>query len=180
MCKLTLSMGTGKVMSWLRKCRSGSKGLFSLVTKSVLGVVITSIEPVIQWKQCSDSAYGSSLTFHLWSNETQIARVGSMSGRTKQITKCWNMHCDWFILPLLLPTLTIWFSLDHKRNISDGVRRNGNVLILLTLSSSVTLTPVFYFHQVISALTAVLMTPTLTLSLVKISLKISLSKISGL
>ena len=103
-----------------------------------------------------------------------------MSGRTKQITKCWNMHCDWFILPLLLPTLTIWFSLDHKRNISDGVRRNGNVLILLTLSSSVTLTPVFYFHQVISALTAVLMTPTLTLSLVKISLKISLSKISGL
>ena len=103
-----------------------------------------------------------------------------MSGRTKQITKCGNMHCDWFILPLLLLTLTIWFSLDHKRNISNGVRRNGNVLILLTLFSSVMLTPVFYFHQVISALTAVLMTPTLTLSLVKISLKISLSKISGL
>ena len=31
------------------------------------------------------------------------------------------MHCDWFILPLLLPTPTIWFSLDHKRNVSDGV-----------------------------------------------------------
>ena len=30
-------------------------------------------------------------------------------------------HCDWFILPLLLPTPTIWFSLDHKRNVSDGV-----------------------------------------------------------
>ena len=29
------------------------------------------------------------------------------------------MHCDWFILSLLLPTLTIWFSLDHKQNISD-------------------------------------------------------------
>ena len=84
-----------------------------------------------------------------------------MSRRTKQITKCGNMHCDWFILPLLLPTLTIWFSLDHKRNVSDGVRRNGNVLILLTLSISVTLTPIFDFHQVISALTAALMTPTL-------------------
>ena len=38
--------------------------------------------------------------------------------------------------PLLLPTLTIWISLDHKRNVSDGVvsgvGRNGNVLILQT------------------------------------------------
>ena len=46
------------------------------------------------------------------------------------------MNCDWFILPLLLPTPTIWSSLDHKRNVSDGVvsgvGRNGNVLILLT------------------------------------------------
>ena len=25
------------------------------------------------------------------------------------------------VLPLLLPTLTIWFSLVHKRNVSDGV-----------------------------------------------------------
>ena len=40
------------------------------------------------------------------------------------------MHRDWFILLLLLPILTIWFSLDHKRNVS-GVGRNGNVLILL-------------------------------------------------
>ena len=24
--------------------------------------------------------------------------------------------CDWFILPLLLPTPTMQFSLDHKRN----------------------------------------------------------------
>ena len=28
-------------------------------------------------------------------------------------------HCDWFILPLLLPTPTIWFSLDHKLYASD-------------------------------------------------------------
>ena len=50
------------------------------------------------------------------------------------------MNCDWFILPLLLPTPTIWSSLDHKRNVSDGVvsgvGRNGNVLILLTLIAS--------------------------------------------
>ena len=25
------------------------------------------------------------------------------------------------VLPLLLPTPTIWFSLDHKQNVSDGV-----------------------------------------------------------
>ena len=36
------------------------------------------------------------------------------------------------LLLLLLPTPTIWFSLDHKRNVSDGVGRSGNVLILLT------------------------------------------------
>ena len=46
------------------------------------------------------------------------------------------MHCDWFIILLLLPTPTIWFSLDHKRNVSDRVvsrvGRNGNILILLT------------------------------------------------
>ena len=77
-----------------------------------------------------------SLTFRLWSSENQIVGVGSRSGRTKPITKRVNVHCDWFIVPLLLPTLTIWFSLDHKRNVSDGVvsgvGRNGSVLILLT------------------------------------------------
>ena len=41
--------------------------------------------------------------------------------RTKPITKRGNVHCDWFILPRLLPTPTIWFSLDQKRNVSDGV-----------------------------------------------------------
>ena len=41
--------------------------------------------------------------------------------RTKPITKRGNVRCDWFILPLLFPAPTIWFSLDHKRNVSDGV-----------------------------------------------------------
>ena len=41
--------------------------------------------------------------------------------RTKPITKHGNVHSAWLILPLLLPTPTIWFSLDHKRNLSDRV-----------------------------------------------------------
>ena len=31
------------------------------------------------------------------------------------------MHNNWFILPLLLPTPTTWLSLDHERNVRDGV-----------------------------------------------------------
>ena len=37
------------------------------------------------------------------------------------MTKRGNVHSDWLILPLPLPTPTIWFSLDHKRNVSNGV-----------------------------------------------------------
>ena len=43
------------------------------------------------------------------------------SGRTSPITNGGNVHCDWFILLTLFPTLTIWFSLDHKQNVSDRV-----------------------------------------------------------
>ena len=51
------------------------------------------------------------------------------------------MHCVcWFILPLLLPTPLIWFSLVHKRNVSDGVvngvGRNGNIPIRQRSSDS--------------------------------------------
>lgn len=56
--------------------------------------------------------------FHLWSSKNQIAGVRNRSGTTKPIT---NVHCDWFILPLLPPTATMWFSLVHKWNVSDGV-----------------------------------------------------------
>ena len=72
-----------------------------------------------------------SLTFRLWSSENQIVGVGSRSRRTKPITKRGNVHCDWFILPLLLPTPTIWFSLDHKRNVSDGVVSGIGTLLSL-------------------------------------------------
>ena len=51
----------------------------------------------------------------LRSTENWVVGVGSRSRRTKPITKRGNVHCDWFILPLLFPTPTIWFSLDRKR-----------------------------------------------------------------
>ena len=50
--------------------------------------------------------------------------------QSQKVGTCIN--CHWSILPFLLPTPTIWFSLDRKRNVSGGVGRNGNVLILLT------------------------------------------------
>ena len=40
-------------------------------------------------------------------------------------------HYDWFIHPLLLPTPTIWFSFDHKRNVSDGVASGIGTLFSL-------------------------------------------------
>ena len=53
----------------------------------------------------------------------------------------------------MLPTQTIWFSLEHERNVSDGVvsgvKRNGNVLIPLTSSVGLMTpltTPIFDFH----------------------------------
>ena len=50
----------------------------------------------------------------LRSSESLVVGVASSNRRTKPITKHGHVHCDWFILPLLLPTLTICFSLDHK------------------------------------------------------------------
>ena len=54
-------------------------------------------------------------------SENLVVGDASRNGRTKPITKRGKVHRDWFILPLLFPTPTIWFSLDHKRNVSDGV-----------------------------------------------------------
>ena len=112
--------------------------------------------------------------FRLWSSENQIVGVGSRRGRTKPITKRGNVLCDWFILPLLLPTPRIRFSLDHKRNVSDGVLsrvgRNGNVLILLTPIPSRLWLRFLIFTGSEALFTTPLTTP--TPSLVKTSLKI--------
>ena len=62
-----------------------------------------------------------SLAFCLWSSENQIVRVGSRCGRTNQSQCTFPCFVIGLVLPLLLPTPTIWFLLDHKRNVSDGV-----------------------------------------------------------
>ena len=59
-----------------------------------------------------------SLTFRLWSSENQIVGVGSRSRRINQSRCTFSRFVIGLVLPLLLPTLTIWFSLDHKRNVS--------------------------------------------------------------
>ena len=61
------------------------------------------------------------LTFRLWSGENQIVGVGSRSGRIRQSECTFPCFVIGLVLLLLLPTPTIWFSLDHKRNVSDGV-----------------------------------------------------------
>ena len=48
-------------------------------------------------------------------SENEVVGVTNRSGRTKPITKRENVNCDCFIVPLLLPTQTVWFSLDRKR-----------------------------------------------------------------
>ena len=57
-----------------------------------------------------------SLTFRLWSSENQIVGVGSRSGRISQSECTFPRFVIGLVLLLLLPTPTIWFSLDHKRN----------------------------------------------------------------
>ena len=54
-------------------------------------------------------------------SEKLLERLNDDLVKQKQKDKPIPMHiltlCDWFVLPLLLPTLTIWFSLDHKRDL---------------------------------------------------------------
>ena len=56
----------------------------------------------------------------LWASEDQIVGVGSRSGRINQSQYIFPRFVIGFVLLhlLLLPTPTIWFSLDHKRNLS--------------------------------------------------------------
>ena len=58
------------------------------------------------------------LTFRLWSSENQVVGIGSRSTRINQSRCTFSRVVICLVLTLLLPTLTIWFSLDHKRNLS--------------------------------------------------------------
>ena len=113
----------------------------------------------------------------LRSSEDWVVGVANKSGRTKPITKRGNVHCDWFILPLLLPTPTIGFhEIISGRGVFSGVGRNwkrsdssdsDSVALMISLATSI-----FDFRWVISVLTTprTTPTPTPTPSLVKTSL----------
>ena len=62
-----------------------------------------------------------SLTFRLWPSENQIVGVGRRSGRINQSQCSFPRFVIGLVFLHLLTTRTIWFSLDNKRNVSDGV-----------------------------------------------------------
>ena len=62
-----------------------------------------------------------SLTFRLRSSENQTVGVGRRSRRINQSQCTFSRFVIGLVLLLLLLTTTIWFSVDHKRNVSDGV-----------------------------------------------------------
>ena len=84
--------------------------------------------------------------------------------KDKTITMFDSGHCNWLVLPLLLPAPTTEFSLVHKRRSRKRNRKkwkrsdssDSDSVELMTLLT----TPIFDFHQVISSL----MTPTTTLT----------------
>ena len=69
----------------------------------------------------------------LRSSENWVVVVTSGSGRTKLITKRGKVHCAWFILPLLLPTATICFSLDCKLRLHFYIRKLSFALHIDTI-----------------------------------------------
>ena len=85
----------------------------------------------------SDSAYDSTSSFTINWKLQQVIEVSSRSGRTKPLTKHESMHCEWFFLPLLLPTPTIWFSLDHKGNVSDDSSDSDSVALIAPLTTPI-------------------------------------------
>ena len=107
------------------RCRSRNLRLVFTIDRVGVGVVIRSVELYDLLK--------TAFWFRWRSSENWLVGVACRSGKTKPIrTKRGNVHCDWFILPLLLPTPTIWFSLDHKRNEATESEENANVPTLRT------------------------------------------------
>ena len=121
----------------------------------VVSKVITVMESESEESECFHFFRPRLRLRHLrsaWSSENQIVRVGSRSrGRINQSQCTFPRYVIDIVLPLLLPIPTIWFSLDHKQNISDGAVRGIGMLFSLDTSPT-------------------LLIMTLTLSLVKTSL----------
>ena len=84
------------------------------------------------------TAFRFRLRFHRLRSAYDLVktRLSESEAEAKELNQSQCVHCDCFILPPLLLTPTIWFSLNQKRNLNNGVvsgvGRNGNVLILLT------------------------------------------------
>ena len=81
-------------------------------------------EQVIKCKRFYHFAIGRGLNLLLSAYDSVVCdqvKTGSSESQAEELNQKANVRCDWFILPLLLPTPTIWFSLGHKRNFSDGV-----------------------------------------------------------
>ena len=95
---------------------------------------------------------------------TVKCKLHCLSGKQKRKNKPMTMFdsglCDWLVLPLLLPTPTTQFSLDHKRRSRKRNRKKwkrsdssySDSVELMTLLT----TMIFDFHQVMRSL----MTPT--------------------
>ena len=67
------------------------------------------------------------------------------TGSLESQAKCGNVHCDWFIPPLLLANLTIWFSLDCKQHlVIRGVRRKWKRSDSSDPDSVALMTPIFF------------------------------------
>ena len=56
--------------------------------------------------------------------------------KNQPITRPGNECCDWFALPLLLPTLTMSFSLDHKWQSHKGMRCSASNSVGLIFTRS--------------------------------------------
>ena len=69
----------------------------------------------------SDSAFDSIAYVPFINSENQTVVVGSRSGRIIQLQCRFPCFVIGFVLLLLFLTLTVWFSLVHKKNASDGV-----------------------------------------------------------
>ena len=83
-------------------------------TSDEVGVGVRVVIRSVELYDLVKTAFWSRLG-RLRSSENWVVVVTSRSKGSKQITKRGNVHCDRFVLPLLLPTPTIWFSLDRKR-----------------------------------------------------------------
>ena len=88
----------------------------------------------------------------------KVCQSWKQKWKNQPITRPWIEHCHWFILPLLLVTLTMEFSLDHKLR---SHKRNQ-----CFASDSVGLIFTRSYHS-----TLLITTPTMTPSLVQIQLQ---------